>query len=225
MKRILISLAILLPVVAVSLAGGAAPAQPPPKAGKLTMSADPTSITYGRATTITGKLRETPLRSNVPVTLEDNPAPYTRGFDIVEATTTDKNGDYTFSDVRPLLNTRYRTIATAALAESDALLVQVRIKVGLRLDDRTPRKGQRVRFYGTAAPDHDGREVFIQRRTRTGRWRTLARTVLKDAGTEFSQFSKRIRVRRDGSYRARVFHDSDHADGTSRRKRANVVGS
>jgi hypothetical protein len=49
--------------------------------------------------------------------------------------------------------------------------------------------------------------------------------VLKDAGSEFSKFSKRGRVWRDTAYRARVFHDSDHADGTSGRKRANVVGA
>jgi hypothetical protein len=104
------------------------------------------------------------------------------------------------------------------------VVVQVRIKVVLRLSDRTPVRGQRVTFSGTASPEHDGRLVYIQRRTRTGNWRTIRRTVLKDAGSEFSTFRKGIRIRRDSTYRAKVFHDSDHADGTSRRKRANVIG-
>jgi hypothetical protein len=223
MKRVAVSITIFLAsVLTVPLTSLAAP--PVPSTGDLTISAEPTAVTYGRITTVSGKLKQTPLRSNVPITLEDNPAPYTRGFERLATTTTDKNGDYTFSGVRPLLNTRYRTTALSAQAASSELLVQVRIKVVLRLDDRTPLPGQRVRFFGTAAPDHDGRLVYIQRRTRTGRWKTVARTALQDAGTEFSQFSRRIRVRRDTTYRARVFHDSDHADGTSRPKRANVVG-
>jgi hypothetical protein len=91
----------------------------------------------------------------------------------------------------------------------------------LHLSDRTPRRGQRVRFYGTAAPEHDGRAVYIQKLTATG-WRGVTHTFLKDAGTELSKYSKRIRVRRNGTYRARVYHRLDHADGTSRSRRAIV---
>jgi hypothetical protein len=87
--------------------------------------------------------------------------------------------------------------------------------VVLRVSDRTPRAGQRVRFYGTAAPQHDGRTVRLQRQTSTGSWTTVARTSLRDAGDERSSFSHRMRVRRDGVYRARVYRDANHATGTS----------
>ena len=105
----------------------------------------------------------------------------------------------------------------------------MRIKVVLRVSDRTPRAGQRVRFFGTAAPQHDGLTVRIQRQTPTGAWKTVARARLQDAGDERSKFGHRLRVRRDGIYRARVASDPDAA-GTStslevrRRALAGAVG-
>ena len=103
----------------------------------------------------------------------------------------------------------------------EIVVVRVAIRVKLRLSDRTPRRGQRVRFYGGAGPEHDGRNVYIQKLTSAG-WRGVSRTLLKDAGTELSKFSKRIRVRRNGTYRARVYHRLDHADGISPTRRAIV---
>ena len=95
------------------------------------------------------------------------------------------------------------------------------MKVTLRTNKATVARGRRVRFSGTVAPEHDGRAVFIQLKKR-GVWKTVKGTVLKDAGSEFSKFSKKIRVRRSGTYRAKVFHDSDHLDGTSNKTRVNV---
>jgi hypothetical protein len=117
--------------------------------------------------------------------------------------------------VRPAQNTRYRATTAAPALTTGDVEVQVRIKVVLRVSDRTPRAGQRVRFYGTAAPQHDGRSVRLQRQTSTGSWSTVARTSLRDAGDERSSFSRRMRVRRDGVYRARVYRDANHATGTS----------
>ena len=97
----------------------------------------------------------------------------------------------------------------------------MRIKVVLRVSDRTPRAGQRVRFFGTAAHG-DGLTVRIQRQTPTGAWKTVARARLQDAGDERSKFGHRLRVRRDGIYRARVASDADHATGTSPRKSVDV---
>jgi hypothetical protein len=223
----LLAAATLAVLVALAFLASAPAAQdgPPATAGQLTISASPSPITFGRATTVSGRLKKGAVKAPVPVTLQENPAPFTGGFKDVATTTTDTEGKYSFTDVRPEQNTRYRTRTAVPDATSAELLVEVRIKVILRLSDRTPLRGQLVTFSGTASPEHDGRLVYIQRRTSTGNWRTVRRTVLKDAGSEFSRFSKRIRVRRDTTYRARVFHDSDHADGTSRRRRANVVGA
>jgi plastocyanin len=96
------------------------------------------------------------------------------------------------------------------------------MNVSLRLSDYTPRRGQRIRFYGSVRPQHDGRLVHVQRRTRTGRYRTVARTRLRDAGTSRSTYSVRLRLYRDGTFRALVRGDGDHATGKSRRRRVNV---
>ena len=211
MKRFILLTAIVVPVFA-AIAVQASSA-PPPGKSDLTISAKPTTITFGQATTISGKLKGP--KDPITVTLQQNPYPFTDAFEAAGTTPTADNGDYSFTGVRPAQNTRYRvTTVTPALASSD-VDVLVRIKVVLRVSDRTPRAGQRVRFYGTAAPQHDGRTVRLQRQTSTGSWTTVARTLLRDAGDERSSFSRRMRVRRDGVYRARVYRDANHATGTS----------
>jgi len=213
MKRIVLLASIVVPAF-VALAAPAASA--PPANQNLTIAAKPTTITFGQATTISGKVKAP--KDPIVVTLQQNPYPFTDGFATAATTLSANNGNYAFSGVRPALNTRYRVTSLVPPENSSEVEVLVRIKVVLRVSDRTPSAGQRVRFYGTAAPQHDGRTVRIQRQTSTGAWKTVARTPLRDAGTERSKFSTRMRVRRDGVYRARVFHDADHATGTSGRK-------
>jgi hypothetical protein len=202
------------------LIAGAAPATP-----ELTIGFDDSPITYGggSSTTISGHLRQTKVRSGVTVGLQSDPYPYTGDYHTVRTTTTAAGGGYKFGGVAPPQNTHYRVISTNPHAASDEVLIEVAIKVVLRLSDTTPHKRELIRFYGTAAPEHDGRLVYIQRRSHTGRWHSVKKTTLKDAGTELSRFSKHYRIRRDGTFRALVFHDSNHADGTSRTKHANVV--
>jgi hypothetical protein len=105
------------------------------------------------------------------------------------------------------------------------VIVSVRSKVGLRLSDKTPLRGQRVRFRGSVMPPHDGQAVKIQRRTRTG-WRTIAQPVLATAapinGVARSRYSKRIRIRRSGVFRTVKPADGDHARGKSPKRRARV---
>jgi hypothetical protein len=94
--------------------------------------------------------------------------------------------------------------------------------VTLRVSDATPRRGARVRFFGTVRPSRDGRFVWLQRRNHRGAYLTVARVRLKDAGSSRSGFSKRLRVRRDTMFRARLPADSRHEPGTSRTRRLNV---
>lgn len=201
--------------------------KPPPqdeeKVGELTVSVKPRTPTYPETLTVSGKLTGVEGRRNIPVTLKGNAAPFKGAAELVDTTTTNAKGVYAFK-VKPLLSTRYQTSAPLAQATSKKVLIQVRIRVTLKIGDRTPKAGDLVEFTGTAAPDHDERVVYIQRRTESGRWRTQGRTVLRDAGVELSEFSRRIRVRRDGVYRARVIHNFDHAPGTSRPKSVDVAG-
>jgi hypothetical protein len=199
---------------------GAAARKPPDN--KVTLAAAPNPITFGKPTTLSGKVTG-PDHAGVAVTLSGDPFPV--DVDTVVATTTaDANGDFRFTGIMPDRNTRYSVRAkTSPPAESAFVDVLVRVRVSLRLGDSTPHVGQRVRFSGSAAPQHDGSVVRIQRRRATGSWKTVALTLLRDAGDQRSRYSRRLRIRRDGTYRARVIAvDGDHRSGTSRRRKVDV---
>ena len=104
---------------------------------------------------------------------------------------------------------------------SPTVTVLVRQRVSLRLSDRTPRRGQLVRFSGRSCPTHDGAVVSIQKRRSTGGWRTVRRTRLRDA-SRCSVYSRRLRIYRDATFRTVVARDADHARGFSRRRSADA---
>jgi hypothetical protein len=199
-----------------------AAAQKPPD-NTVTLAAAPNPITFGKPTTLSGKVTG-PDSAGTEVTLRADPFPVDGGDAVVATATTDANGDFQFAGITPDRSTRYTARAkTSPPVESAAVDVLVRVRVSLRLGDSTPPAGRRVRFFGSAAPQHDGSVVRIQRRRATGTWRTVARTLLRDAGDARSRYSRRVRVRRDGTYRARVIvTDGDHLSGTSRRRTVDV---
>jgi SdiA-regulated len=109
--------------------------------------------------------------------------------------------------------------------ENDGAIYEIAVgplPVTLKLSDRTPRTGGRVRFFGTVSPALDGEPLLIQRRTRRGSFQTVARTTLRDAGDRRSKFSRRLRVFRDSVFRARVAASEHHLAGTSARKRVDA---
>ena len=187
------------------------------EARNITISASATTIKFGGTVTLSGKLNGSNNAART-VNIDQDPFPVDAFTDAGTATT-NATGDWTFAH-KPTANTRYR--ARSGAADSQTLDVMVRPAITLRLSDRTPRPGQSVRFSGQLCPEHDGVAIALQRRFGTT-WRTLRKPVLKDiAGSTCSSFSKRLRVRRDGAYRARFLGDADHVAGNSRARRANV---
>ena len=194
-----------------------------------TLDARPNPVVFGSATTLSGRLSGA-NNSGVTVRLEvDDTRPYgdsyTRALNAAGqqiSTTTDNGGRFSFS-LRPQRNSQYRVVAqTSPPVTSAGRLVLVRMRVGLILSDSTPSAGELVRFRGTVRPPHDGARAQIQRRSSTGRWVTLVRTTLRDAGDVYSRYSRRIRIRRDGTYRVKVPGDTDHVNGFSRTINVNV---
>jgi hypothetical protein len=177
--------------------------------GKLSIAAAPNPVKFGKAVTISGKLTGN-ANAAKPVLLFADPFPFDV-FAPAGTTVTDANGDYSLTH-SPTVNTRYQTKQGGT--ESEIVTVLVRPTIRLRVSDRTPRAGTRVRFYGRVCPEHDGSLLAIQRRTATGAWRRVTRVVLVDAG-ECSTFSKRLRIRRDGAYRAALRAHDDHTVGRS----------
>jgi plastocyanin len=96
------------------------------------------------------------------------------------------------------------------------------LKVTLKVSDSTPSAGARVRLFGAVRPARDGRKVQLQKRVRTGEFRTVATTRLRDAGTAKSAFSLRLRVSGNASFRARVTGDDERATGVSRTRKLDV---
>ena len=194
-------------------------AQKPPKAGSVTLKASAAQVTFSTPVTLTGKVKG--AKAGVLVTLERRAADAT-AFVPAGTATTDGNGDYTFTQ-RPAKSSVFRaTAATTPPATSADTPVAVAPLVGLKVSDSTPRKGQRVRFRGTVRPQHDGTRVAIQRKRADGTWVTVRSPLLRDAGSSYSRYSKRIRIRRTGTYRTVIAAHADHAEGVSRERTLTV---
>jgi hypothetical protein len=191
----------------------------------ITIAATPGTVTYGKSTTIAGTVTGNGS-TGAKVTLLQKPFPFTGPFAKFGDSTTSPTGAFSFT-VTPTVNTRYKLDAKTSPSSSSAeFLVPVRVKVSLRLSDRTPARGQRVRFRGTVTPAHDGTQARIQRKTASG-WKTIATPTLVAGtpvnGVAVSKYSKRIRVRKTSRYRTVVVPtDGDHVRGKSARKRAIV---
>lgn len=201
------------------------PTQPKPATTAITLDAKPAIVTATGATELSGRLSGTQSNSVVVRLEHDDSRPYGDSYKATGTTTTvATNGTYRFA-VKPLLNTQYRVVAQdSPPVTSPAKLVLVRMRVGFNLSDATPARGSLVRFSGTVLPAHDGRTVSIQKRSPSGRFITVSRTTLRDAGTAKSAYSRRVRVFRDGVYRVKVAGDGDHINGFSRVRSINVPG-
>ena len=198
----------------------ASAASKPPKQGQnsLTIAASPSPVVFGRSTAISGKLLG-PNAGAQKISLRADPFPYDK-LEPAGSATTSATGDWTLAQ-SPTVNTRYQ--ARAGSVESPVISVLVRPAVTMRLSDRTPKRGRRVRFAGRVCPEHDGARLLIRRRSTSGKYRTVARTTLRDvAGSTCSSYKRRLRIRRDGRYRAVIAAHSDHTTGRSRSRLIDV---
>jgi hypothetical protein len=225
---VLVALALALPsAMAAATAPGQAPgsAKPGKNSNAVTITATPTTVTFGGTTTIAGQVTGGG-NAGVQVNLQSVPAPPFVGgkfTDTGATATSDASGNYTFTLVRPPANTNYQVVAkTKPPVTSPIVTVNVRIALSLRLSDSTPARGALVRFFGVAKPAHDGSVLRIQKRVSGGSYRTVAKTVLRKSSAGQSTYSRRLRIRGSGTYRVRVAADTDHAAGTSRPRRITV---
>lgn len=220
MKKL--SAALILLVACAGPAVAAKPPKPPGKGQSLTIKSSAVSVTFGRTITLSGATKNIPAGTTVEV--QQNPYPYA-GFKPTGKTgVVDPAGNYSIAGIAPQSNTQYKVTAkTSPPVDSPAVSVHVGLRVSFRVGDSTPKRGTRVRFFGTVAPAHDGKPVLIQRKTSTGSWRTVSRTTLLDNGTATSKYSKKLRIRRNGTYRVIAESlDQDHDNGTSRTRTLRV---
>jgi hypothetical protein len=207
-------LALTLVAAAALVPAASAQRQRGPSISRLDARVNP--LVAGTPTTLSGDLDgRTSSRARVQLQA-DTTAPFGDGYRDVAQTTASRNGRFSFT-VRPTANTQYRAVAsTGPPVTSPPRLVLVRPLTGVRVSDRTPTAGARVRFFGSVFPPKDGRPTVVQRRAPSGRWVTVARTTQQDAGATRSSYSVRVGVRRDGVYRVKVVGDQQHVNGFSR---------
>ena len=213
----------LLLVSALALASIAVPVAVAQKVDqKLSINTQPKTLTAGADLRVTGQLTGGTAQdiSGQNITLRSDPFPYEGRFERVDSVDTDNAGNYTFT-LKPTSNARYQTTAKGGV-ESPVATANVRVAVTRRVSDRTPNKGQRVRFKGKVGPAHDDKVAHIQRRTSSG-WKNISNVTLKDGGDLVSIYSKRVRITRSGAYRVHFDPaDGDHVAGASRRVRLTV---
>ena len=206
-------------LVALIVCAGPAFAAKPPKGGKpnpnLTIRASAAAVTFGRTFAVSGTTKG--MAAGTTIEVQQNPYPYAGFRPTGKTGVVDPAGNWSVAGIAPQMHTQYKVVAKSSPpTESAAVFVRVPLRVSFSVGDSTPKKGARVRFYGTVAPAHDGKPLLIQRKTATG-YRTVARSALLDNGTANSKYSRRVRIGATGTYRVVVESaDQDHDNGTSR---------
>jgi hypothetical protein len=165
------------------------------------LAASPNPVPFLAATTLSGTLTGTGNAGRA-VALQSNPWPYTQGFVTQgNAQVTDASGNFSFPLLSVGQNTQYRVLMTS---RPDVVSPVVSLGVALRATAHTRRHrsghSELVRFYGTIRPAKLGAQVAIQRYS-GGTWKTVTGTVTKAHSALSARYSKRVRIRRTGSYR------------------------
>jgi hypothetical protein len=106
------------------------------------------------------------------------------------------------------------SIATLNVASLISLHVHTRVS-----------KGHLLRFSGSVLPAQDGLIVKIQKRDRAGVFRTVAHTTLGHSSAARSTYSRRLRIKRTGTYQTVVVSNGGQvAPGTSNAVSIRVSG-
>jgi hypothetical protein len=201
----------------------AASPPPPPAKNAVGIAAVPGTVTYGRSAVISGRVTG-PKSGGAQVTLQAQPYPFTAPFKATGAVTSAaSNGRYSFT-VAPRLRTRYQVVAkTAPPVTSVAVTISVRYAVSFFVSHAIVHRGALVRFFGSIRPAANGRTVYIQRRSSTGVYHTVAKTVLlRTTSSTRSSYSKRLRIFASGIYRVRILRHAAYSASNSSSRRITV---
>ena len=182
----------------------------------VTLSVFPALTTWSRTVAISGRVLGAEV-DGILVALEQSAFPYGAGFHQVATARTNSAGEFRFAALPVFLATRFRAVPQIAPGVvSPELETRVRSRVAVQATRRTRRS---VRLRGHVNPGLPSGRATLQRLTRSGRWRPVARRALRVLDDVRSTY--RFRVRRQSRarrYRVRVAaHDGGaHARGYSR---------
>jgi hypothetical protein len=174
------------------------------------IASTPNPDVFGMSFSVSGVLSGTEA-ANHEVVLQATPFPYLRGFkDTGNPVVTNASGNFTFPVANLLENTQFR-VATLAMAgvpavNSHPIIERVAVRVSLHVSS-TGRPGF-VRLYGSVKPSEVGTHVGFQLLQPGLRPLYVSGTRVRRATTSTSRFSRVVRIRRGGLYRAIVRVDN-----------------
>ena len=180
----------------------------------LALSASPNPVVYGGLTSVVGALTG-PDIAGKQVAIQGKPFPFSGPFQqIGNSVITTPQGGYSFL-IPVLVTAQLRvvdeskpSIVSPTIMQSVALATTLRVR-------RSHRHRRLVRFSGRVAPPRVGNAVLIQRKGRKG-WKTVRLALTRAKTATYSVFSRRVRLRRGGRFRAVVRTiGGDYVDGVS----------
>jgi hypothetical protein len=182
----------------------------------LAVTATPNPVSPGGSTTIAGTLSGTG-NANRQVVLQANPWPYTQGFvPVADTHLTNEQGGFAFPVLGITTTTQYRIVLpNNPNVEPVIAGVGVAPRVGASVK-RVSRN--RYRFRGKIRPAQDGTQIAIQK-LRDGQWVTVSGTVARHSSSGASRYSKRVRLRRGGTFRVWVGSQGAYVPGASKNLR------
>jgi hypothetical protein len=163
----------------------------------------PNPVTFGDPTYIEGTLSGTG-GANHEVALEANPFPYTGGFKVVgNPEITNSVGGFSFPLLGLLENAQVRVVTVGKpLVSSPVINENVAVRVTFHVH-ATSRHGY-ARLYGTVTPAEIGAQVGFQLLEPGHKSVNVGGTLSKSDTSSISSFSRVVRVRQRGLYKALV---------------------
>lgn len=167
------------------------------------VAANPNMIQVGGTTTIAGTLGGTGS-TNRQVQLQQNPWPYTAGFQPVgNIQLTSSTGGFSFPVLGLALNTQFRVATTDKAPKfSDVVTAEAGVIVSTNVK-RLVKKGNSLRFSGRVRPAKVGEQVGVQRLDGE-KWRTLKGSRTRAGEASFATYATRVTIRKSGTYRVFV---------------------
>jgi hypothetical protein len=181
-----------------------------------TLNFTPNPPTFSRPFTISGQLVGTGS-AHATVTLLGRPFPFTAAFQkIGNSVVSNADGTYAFAFTAALGTTQFQVKATTTPAFTSAIAtMNVASLISLHVHTHV-RKGHLLRMSGSVLPAQDGLIVKIQKRGRDGVFRTVAHTTLNHSSAARSIYSRRLRIKRSGTYQTVVVSNGGQVSpGTS----------
>ncbi len=168
-----------------------------------TVAASPSPDVFGTTIFVVGRLSGTES-ANHAIVLQANSFPYLGGFTAVgDPEVTDADGNFSFAVARLSRTARLRVVTLGVPAVNSKVVLE-RVAVRVTLHVRPAGRRGFARLYGTVAPTAVGATVRLQLLRPGRKPLNVAATVLGRRTSTISRFSRVVRIRRAGLYRAFV---------------------